>query len=242
MGDRLVHWRVAGDAKKEKKLKALPVLCVGEPGLSMDALDNVELLAKTDRRIIRFDALGSGGSDNLLEGTVASASASDLAALTVQEVVAVVKAAKVGPLHLFVTGGVCGAEIATALVKEGSGVSVASLIFESGSEPVATNALALANICASEGLSRGDSAVRKRVASLPNKRPGRPSSVAVPLLYFDTTAQGSVEPAVVSDNADIGAQVAIPSKSFLHYENENVGRFLDEIQSFLDHVEEARET
>lgn len=203
----------------------------------MEALDNIELLAKTDRRIVRFDALGAGSSDSLPEAKIAGASLTDLTSWTATEVAGVARAAKLGPFHLFVAGGVCGAELAAALVKEGSGVSVASVVFEAGSEPAVGELPALANSCATDGFAQGNSAVMELANQLANRKHQKPSSLVTPLLYIDTYTTAPRDPFLSSENEPLSSHVAIPSSSFAHYENEKVGKLLDEIQIFLDRVE-----
>jgi hypothetical protein len=159
---RAVHYRVAGDAKNETKAGVLPVLCLGDAGLSMDALEPMELLAQTQRRIIRIDSLGTGDSESVAESVATSRA--DIVALAALEARAVLASLGVGsqarPVHLFCAG--FGAEVAGALASGDNPISIASAAVEHASTyawtPFRSNGKPLP-ICVEDGFARGSTAI-----------------------------------------------------------------------------------
>lgn len=164
---RRVHFRVLGDFRKEKKAHIFPVLCLGDIGLSMDDLEPLELLAKSDRRVILIDHLGTGESEKL-ENAPETLSRAELAKLAAEETRAVLENVTfVTPertVHAFCSG--FGMEVAASLasgsmsnVPEGStskNIRFASIIVEPS---IARRSLPSESlpICAVDAVKRGDS-------------------------------------------------------------------------------------
>ena len=71
-------------------------MCVSRPGESIDSLDGLELLAKTDRRVLRADLVGTGDSEAYASGSVAEDAAAELSA--------VLRKAGVKKCHFFCAG------------------------------------------------------------------------------------------------------------------------------------------
>jgi hypothetical protein len=162
VGDRAVHYRVAGDAKNETKAGVLPVLCLGDAGLSMDALEPMELLAQTQRRIIRIDSLGTGDSESVAESVAATRAG--IVALAALEARAVLASLGVGsqtkPVHLFCAG--FGVEVAGALASGNNPISIASAAVEPTSMYTWTSFRSNGKplpICVEDGFARGSTAI-----------------------------------------------------------------------------------
>jgi pimeloyl-ACP methyl ester carboxylesterase len=204
VGCRKVHYRVVGDAKKEKKAGVLPLLCLGEAGLSMDALEPIELIAQTQRRVIRIDALGSGDSDPLAIDSAPTRG--DLILIAAIEARAILDKLGLGsagkPLHLFCVG--FGAEVASALASGNEPIAIASVAVE----PVSTQTPPLLPasgkslpVCVEDGFARGNAAIvdaaaiKSSVASISSA--AAKLAVLYPVLWIVAEASPSATPPVV---------------------------------------------
>jgi hypothetical protein len=167
---RKVYYRIVGDARKERKAKVLPVLCLGDLGLGMGATESLDLLAITQRRIIRIDSLGAGDSSPL-PIFQKGGSLDELTSIAANEVHAVlaklgIGAKSVDRFHVFCSGH--GVNVAAALIgASGKTPGVSQTIDPEHILPVASIAVEPSNllnvgdlpICAADGVARGNPAV-----------------------------------------------------------------------------------
>lgn len=168
---RLVHYRVAGKARKERKNGRLPVVCIGECGISMDALDGFELLAEQERRIIRVDTFGTGYSD-ALPSALQGDTRQTLDAFGAVEIATVLQKLEIGTakqkFHLLASG--TGSYVAMKLLEMPQyRDSVASIILEQVEST--GNLKTTVPVCGVEGLERGSQAVLEKYASATDDTP-----------------------------------------------------------------------
>lgn len=188
---RKVHYRVIGDYKKEKKAHVLPVLCLGDAGLSMDDLESLDLLVKSERRIIRIDLLGTGASERLQQ-LDENVSRSQLVSIAAAETRAVLASLGIDTskqnLHVFCCG--FGLDVVAALVApriEDTSDSQHQQNFKLVSaavEPSWTRRKATSNsfpVCAADAISRGNDKIAS-IASRAGSTPQESSSALLDIL------------------------------------------------------------
>lgn len=178
---RQVHYRLIGSKKKEQKAKKYPVVYIGDAGVALASGETLELLGKTDRRILFSDLLGVGESQPFKPkdqtGWIDLA-VDEISAVLLKSGIADSKAKVVPKLHIVAVG--FGIEVANALLKRSSaertGYQVASVVAEGWAVPGNMNSISFADIqgeklCATEGAEGGDINILRTVYQ---SREGRP--------------------------------------------------------------------
>jgi hypothetical protein len=195
----------------------------------MDALDNLELLAVTDRRIIRLDALGSGLSTPLPPGTPFSA----LASIAADETVAVARVLALSRVHLFCSCPPAAAAAVAAAVRA-AGVQVASVVLERPSAAVPPSVRAeRAPVCGTDGLTRGGTvALAAAAAAGGGAAAARESTAAfsgAPVLHVDGGTDGA--------RGDGTERVTVESRETGVPHFDRVEELLAEVDRFYSSVE-----
>ena len=116
-----------GNEKKEYASKVRPLVVIpGGPGLPHNYLETIEAVAKTDRRILEIDPLGTGQSGAFSEPIATIASPKSLAS----QISAAVSAAGIEEHHVFAHGTGCAAALLYAAGrKDVASLTLASPIF-----------------------------------------------------------------------------------------------------------------
>lgn len=164
---RRVHYRVVGSRRKERRQRKFPVVYLGDAGVALAAGETLELLGDSARRVVRLDMLGVGESD-AVRGVVGRAALVETACEDVVAVLADVGVGEGGCVHVVACG--FGLEVAEALVREGTGVRVASVAVEGWRPPAGPKGegvtfaeLQGGSVCAVEAAEGGDLEMVRRV-------------------------------------------------------------------------------
>ncbi|PXF48883.1 hypothetical protein BWQ96_01439 [Gracilariopsis chorda] len=241
---RQVHYRLIGSKKKEQKAKKYPVVYLGDAGVALASGETLELLGKTDRRILFSDLLGVGESQAFNSKDQAEwvdLAANEVSAVLLKSGIADTKAKTVPKLHIVAVG--FGIEVADVLLKRSSaertGYQVASVVAEGWSVPGNMKSITFADIqgeklCATEGAEGGNINILRTVYQSGEWQPRealKHVSEVVPVLAL----RMEVSPSIAFQNTRLREEVLRGGGRLPHLMQTE--ECMVEIDNFLEEVE-----